>query len=84
MDVQKESMDPLPCESQSSGKIRKGFKLFGKRKPGNIFTIRNKGDGHNKSPVNKSKSLDGLSETGEADLVQEPDTDRGQELGKIP
>ncbi|TWW74764.1 APC membrane recruitment protein 2 [Takifugu flavidus] len=82
MDVQKESMDPLPCESQSSGKIRKGFKLFGKRKPGNIFTIRNKGDGHNKSPVNKSKSLDGLSETGEADLVQEPDTDRGQEVSQ--
>lgn len=82
MDVQKESADPLPCESQSSGKIRKGFKLFGKRKPGNIFTIRNKGDGHNKSPVNKSKSLDGLSETGEADLVQEPDTDRGQEVSQ--
>lgn len=82
MDVQKESTDPLPCESQSSGKIRKGFKLFGKRKPGNIFTIRNKGDGHNKSPVNKSKSLDGLSETGEADLVQEPDTDRGQEVSQ--
>lgn len=82
MDVQKESTDPLPGESQSSGKIRKGFKLFGKRKPGNIFTIRNKGDGHNKSPVNKSKSLDGLSETGEADLVQEPDTDRGQEVSQ--
>lgn len=82
MDVQKESTDPLPCESQSSGKIRKGFKLFGKRKPGNIFTIRNKGDGHNKSPVNKSKSLDGLSETGEADLVQEPDTDRGREVSQ--
>lgn len=82
MDVQKESTDPLPCESQSSGKIRKGFKLFGKRKPGNIFTIRNKGDGHNKSPVNNSKSLDGLSETGEPDLVQESDRDRGQELSQ--
>lgn len=82
MDVQKESTDPLPCESQSSGKIRKGFKLFGKRKPGNIFTIRNKGDGHNKSPVNNSKSLDGLSETGEPDLVQESDRDRGQEVSQ--
>lgn len=82
MDVQTESMDPLPCESQSSGKIRKGFKLFGKRKPGNIFTIRNKGDGNNKSPVNKSKSLDGLSETGEPDLAQEPDRDRAQEVSQ--
>lgn len=82
MDVQTESTDPLPCESQSSGKIRKGFKLFGKRKPGNIFTIRNKGDGNNKSPVNKSKSLDGLSENGEPDLVQEPDGDRGQEVSQ--
>lgn len=82
MDVQTESTDPLPCESQSSGKIRKGFKLFGKRKPGNIFTIRNKGDGNNRSPVNKSKSLDGLSESGEPDLVQEPDRDRGQEVSQ--
>lgn len=82
MDVQTESTDPLPCESQSSGKIRKGFKLFGKRKPGNIFTIRSKGDGNNKSPVNKSKSLDGISETGEPDLVQEPDRDRGQEVSQ--
>lgn len=82
MDVQTESTDPPPCESQSSGKIRKGFKLFGKRKPGNIFTIRNKGDGNNKSPVSKSKSLDGLSENGEPDLVQEPDRYRGQEVSQ--
>lgn len=82
MDVQTESTDPLPCESQSSGKIRKGFKLFGKRKPGNIFTIRNKEDRNNKSPVNKSKSLDGLSETGESDLVQEPDRERGREVSQ--
>lgn len=82
MDVQTESTDPLPGESQSSGKIRKGFKLFGKRKPSNIFTIRNKGDGNNKSPVNKNKSLDGLSETGEPDLVQEPDRDQGQEVSQ--
>lgn len=80
--MQTESVDPLPGESQPSGKIRKGFKLFGKRKPGNIFTIRSKEDANTKSPANKSKSLDGLSETGEADLVQKPDGDGGQEVSQ--
>uniref|UniRef100_A0A8D3CJG8 Si:ch211-244c8.4 n=1 Tax=Scophthalmus maximus TaxID=52904 RepID=A0A8D3CJG8_SCOMX len=81
MDVQMENMDPPPCESQPSGKIRKGFKLFGKRKPGNIFSIRSKGDG-NKSPVNKSKTLDGLSETAAPDLEQDPDKEKGPEVSQ--
>ncbi|KAF0038325.1 hypothetical protein F2P81_008809 [Scophthalmus maximus] len=76
-----ENMDPPPCESQPSGKIRKGFKLFGKRKPGNIFSIRSKGDG-NKSPVNKSKTLDGLSETAAPDLEQDPDKEKGPEVSQ--
>ncbi|KAK5858410.1 hypothetical protein PBY51_002552 [Eleginops maclovinus] len=82
MDVQTENMDPPPCESQASGKIRKGFKLFGKRKPGNIFSIRSKGDGNNKSPVNKSKTIDGVSENAAADSEQELDKERGQEVSQ--
>uniref|UniRef100_A0A8D0DBU2 Si:ch211-244c8.4 n=1 Tax=Sander lucioperca TaxID=283035 RepID=A0A8D0DBU2_SANLU len=82
MDVQTENMDPLPCESQSSGKIRKGFKLFGKRKPGNIFSIRSKGDGNNKSPVIRSTTIDGLSETAAQDLEQELDREKGQEVSQ--
>uniref|UniRef100_A0A3B4TQD5 Nascent polypeptide-associated complex subunit alpha, muscle-specific form-like n=1 Tax=Seriola dumerili TaxID=41447 RepID=A0A3B4TQD5_SERDU len=78
MDVQTENMDPPPCESQPSGKIRKGFKLFGKRKPGNIFSIRSKGDGNNKSPV-KSKTLDGLSESAAPDLEQESEKEKAEE-----
>ncbi|KAJ0061977.1 hypothetical protein NL108_014725 [Boleophthalmus pectinirostris] len=58
MDVQTENAEPPPSESQSSGKIRKGFKLFGKRKPGNIFSIRSKSEGNNKSPLHRSKTLD--------------------------
>uniref|UniRef100_A0A3B4YU36 APC membrane recruitment protein 2-like n=1 Tax=Stegastes partitus TaxID=144197 RepID=A0A3B4YU36_9TELE len=80
MDVQTENTDPPPCESQPSGKIRKGFKLFGKRKPGNIFSIRSKGDGNNKSPVMRSNTLDGLSETPAPDSEQEADKEKGQEL----
>ncbi|XP_077449255.1 uncharacterized protein LOC144068537 [Stigmatopora argus] len=57
MDVQSENVDTQPCESQPSGKIRKGFKLFGKRKPGHIFSLKN-----NKSPVTRSQTLDGLPE----------------------
>ncbi|XP_029029411.1 APC membrane recruitment protein 2 [Betta splendens] len=78
MDVQTENMDPPPCESQPSGKIRKGFKLFGKHKPGNIFSIRSKADGNNKSPVPRSKAADGASEAA-ADSEQEPDKEKGQE-----
>ncbi|XP_017273665.1 APC membrane recruitment protein 2 [Kryptolebias marmoratus] len=80
MDVQTENTDPPPNESQPSGKIRKGFKLFGKRKPGNIFSIRSKGDGNNKSPVISSKTLDGLSETPAAH--PEPGKENGQEEGQ--
>ncbi|KAL6098572.1 uncharacterized protein ACO6RY_17677 [Pungitius sinensis] len=75
MDVQTESTDPPPSESQSRGKIRKGFKLFGKRKPGNIFSLRSKGDGNNKSPVTRSSTVDGLS----PDSEQEQDRENGQE-----
>ncbi|KAA8586989.1 hypothetical protein FQN60_000825 [Etheostoma spectabile] len=82
MDVQTENMDPPPCESQSSGKIRKGFKLFGKRKPGNIFSIRSKGDGNNKSPVISSTTIDGLSETTAGDLEQELNREKGQEVSQ--
>ncbi|XP_072231630.1 uncharacterized protein [Leuresthes tenuis] len=82
MDVQTENMDPPPNESQPSGKIRKGFKLFGKRKPGNIFSIRNKGDGNNKSPVTKSKTVDGLSEAPAADSEQEAEKEKGQEASR--
>lgn len=82
MDVQTENTDPPPCESQPSGKIRKGFKLFGKRKPGNIFSIRSKGDGNNKSPVIRSKTSDGLSETTAPDSEQEPDKEKGQEVSQ--
>nr|XP_020454330.1 APC membrane recruitment protein 2-like [Monopterus albus] len=85
MDVQTENTDPLhplPCESQPSGKIRKGFKLFGKRKPGNIFSsIRSKGDGNNKSPI-RSKTLDGLSETTGRDSEQEPDKEKEVSQGE--
>ncbi|XP_028277307.1 APC membrane recruitment protein 2-like [Parambassis ranga] len=79
MDVQTDNMDPPPGESQPSGKIRKGFKLFGKRKPGNIFSIRSKGDGNNKSPVIRSNTVDGLSGTPAPDSEQEPDKEKGQE-----
>ncbi|XP_023133919.2 APC membrane recruitment protein 2 [Amphiprion ocellaris] len=82
MDVQTENTDPPPCESQPSGKIRKGFKLFGKRKPGNIFSIRSKADGNNKSPVIRSNTLDGLSETLAPDSEQEADKEKGQELSE--
>uniref|UniRef100_A0A665UYF5 Uncharacterized protein n=1 Tax=Echeneis naucrates TaxID=173247 RepID=A0A665UYF5_ECHNA len=78
MDVQMENMDPPPGESQPTGKIRKGFKLFGKRKPGSIFSIRSKGDG-NKSPV-KSKTLDGLSESTAPDLEQELEKEKRHEV----
>ncbi|XP_068571906.1 APC membrane recruitment protein 2-like [Cebidichthys violaceus] len=76
MDVQTENADPPPCEAQSRGKIRKGFKLFGKRKPGNIFSLRSKGDGNNKSPVIRSSTIDGLS----PDSEQEQDRENGQEV----
>ncbi|XP_053298053.1 uncharacterized protein si:ch211-244c8.4 [Pleuronectes platessa] len=82
MDVQTENMDPPPGESQPSGKIRKGFKLFGKRKPGNIFSIRSKGDGNNKSPVNKGKTIDGLSDTGAPDMEPESDKEKRQEVSQ--
>ncbi|MED6250721.1 hypothetical protein ATANTOWER_006903 [Ataeniobius toweri] len=80
MDVQTENTDPPPNESQPTGKIRKGFKLFGKRKPGNIFSIRSKGDGNNKSPVIRSKTSEGLSETPAQESEQEQDTENGKEV----
>lgn len=66
MDAQSESCEPPPCDPQPPGKIRKAFKLFGKRKPGSsvasIFSMRGKGDGGPKSPPSISKTLDGLKE----------------------
>ncbi|XP_051539317.1 uncharacterized protein si:ch211-244c8.4 [Myxocyprinus asiaticus] len=66
MDAQSESCEPPPCDPQPSGKIRKAFKLFGKRKPGSsvasIFSMRGKGDGGPKSPPSRSKTLDRLNE----------------------
>ncbi|XP_058645530.1 APC membrane recruitment protein 2 [Onychostoma macrolepis] len=66
MDAQSESCEPPPCDPQPPGKIRKAFKLFGKRKPGSsvasIFSIRGKGDGGPKSPPSRSKTQDGLNE----------------------
>ncbi|XP_060941295.1 APC membrane recruitment protein 2 [Limanda limanda] len=75
-------MDPPPGESQPSGKIRKGFKLFGKRKSGNIFSIRSKGDGNNKSPVNKGKTTDGLSDTAAPDMEPESDKEKRHEVSQ--
>uniref|UniRef100_A0A096MBL5 Si:ch211-244c8.4 n=1 Tax=Poecilia formosa TaxID=48698 RepID=A0A096MBL5_POEFO len=83
MDVQTENTDPPPNESQPSGKIRKGFKLFGKRKPGSIFSIRNKGDGNNKSPVIRSKTSEGLYETPAQDSEQEQEEEALGEDGVL-
>nr|XP_055064668.1 APC membrane recruitment protein 2 [Misgurnus anguillicaudatus] len=66
MDAQSESCEPPPCDPQPPGKIRKAFKLFGKRKPGSsvtsIFSMRGKGDGGPKSPPSRSDTQDGLNE----------------------
>ncbi|XP_049599388.1 APC membrane recruitment protein 2 [Syngnathus scovelli] len=77
MDVQTENVDPPPCESQPSGKIRKGFKLFGKRKPGNIFSLKN-----NKSPVSRSQTLDGLPEGAALDAELEADKEKAREVSQ--
>ncbi|XP_030648141.1 APC membrane recruitment protein 2-like [Chanos chanos] len=67
MDVQSESCEPPPCDPQPQGKIRKAFKLFGKRKPGSgvssIFSVRSKGESGPKLSISRSKTLDGLTET---------------------
>ncbi|XP_077402518.1 uncharacterized protein LOC144036088 [Vanacampus margaritifer] len=77
MDVQTENVDPPPSESQPSGKIRKGFKLFGKRKPGNIFSLKN-----TKSPVTRSQTLDGLPEGGAPDSELEADKEKAREVSQ--
>ncbi|XP_059401395.1 APC membrane recruitment protein 2-like [Carassius carassius] len=84
MDAQSESCEPPPCDPQPPGKIRKAFKLFGKRKPGSsvasIFSIRGKGDGGPKSPPSKSKILDGLNEpTAPEAEAEQVDLDQGDE-----
>uniref|UniRef100_A0A673WFZ4 Proline-rich extensin-like protein EPR1 n=1 Tax=Salmo trutta TaxID=8032 RepID=A0A673WFZ4_SALTR len=63
MDIQSESSELSPCDPQPAGKIRKAFKLFGKRKPGSIFSMRGKGEGNNKSPIARSKTGEGLTES---------------------
>nr|XP_023843866.1 APC membrane recruitment protein 2-like [Salvelinus alpinus] len=81
MDVQSESSEPSPCEPQPPGKIRKAFKLFGKRKPGSIFSIRGKGEGNNKSPITRSKTVDGLTESvaAESELEKDKEPEKEQE-----
>nr|XP_057942714.1 uncharacterized protein si:ch211-244c8.4 [Doryrhamphus excisus] len=71
MDVQTENMDPSPCES--SGKMRKGFKLFGKRKPGSIFSLKN-----NKSPVTRTQTFDGLPDSAAPDSESDTDKEKAQ------
>ncbi|XP_061608662.1 APC membrane recruitment protein 2-like [Phyllopteryx taeniolatus] len=77
MDVQMENMDPPLCESQPSGKIRKGFKLFGKRKPGNIFSLKS-----NKSPVTRSRTVDGLPDGAVPDYELEADKEKAREVSQ--
>ncbi|XP_052376806.1 APC membrane recruitment protein 2 [Oncorhynchus keta] len=81
MDVQSESSEPSPCDPQPPGKIRKAFKLFGKRKPGSIFSIRGKGEGNNKSPIARSKTVDGLKESvaAESELEKDKEPEKEQE-----
>ncbi|KAM8835350.1 uncharacterized protein ACB058_016706 [Synchiropus picturatus] len=73
MDVPSENMEPPPGDTQPSGKIRKGFKLFGKRKPGNIFSIRSKGD------VMRAKTLDGVSEMPDPEMEKEKEVSQAEE-----
>ncbi|XP_061559198.1 uncharacterized protein LOC133416361 [Phycodurus eques] len=77
MDVQMENMDPPLCESQPSGKIRKGFKLFGKCKPANIFSLKN-----NKSPVTRSRTVDGLPDGAVPDYELEADKEKAREVSQ--
>uniref|UniRef100_A0A8C7L2Y1 APC membrane recruitment protein 2 n=1 Tax=Oncorhynchus kisutch TaxID=8019 RepID=A0A8C7L2Y1_ONCKI len=84
MDIQSESSELSPCDPQPAGKIRKAFKLFGKRKPGSIFSIRGKGEGNNKSPIARSKTVEGLTESEpevshreEEEALEEPLGDAG-------
>ncbi|XP_045063876.1 APC membrane recruitment protein 2-like [Coregonus clupeaformis] len=81
MDVQSESSETPPCDPQPPGKIRKAFKLFGKRKPGSIFSIRGKGEGNNKSPIDRSKTVDGLTEStaAESELEKDKEPEKEQE-----
>uniref|UniRef100_A0A8C8K393 APC membrane recruitment protein 2 n=1 Tax=Oncorhynchus tshawytscha TaxID=74940 RepID=A0A8C8K393_ONCTS len=79
MDVQSESSEPSPCDPQPPGKIRKAFKLFGKRKPGSIFSIRGKGEGNNKSPIARSKTVDGLKESQEPEVSQREEQEPEEE-----
>ncbi|KAK7125608.1 hypothetical protein R3I93_021090 [Phoxinus phoxinus] len=92
MDAQSESCEPPPCDPQPPGKIRKAFKLFGKRKPGSsvasIFSMRGKGDGGPKSPPSISKTLDGLQEPtapeAEAEQVDLDQEDESQQEDAPP
>ncbi|KAJ7996709.1 hypothetical protein DPEC_G00239830 [Dallia pectoralis] len=79
MDVQSEGSEPPPCDTQPPGKIRKAFKLFGKRKPGSIFSVRGKSEDNKKSPIATSKTADGLKESSEQEKDKEPETDKDQE-----
>ncbi|KAK0153661.1 APC membrane recruitment protein 2 [Merluccius polli] len=77
MDVQSDTTDPPSSESQPSGK-KKGFKLFGKRKPGSIFSIR--GRGEEKDHTARSKAPEGSPESAPPDPEQEPETENPPEV----
>ncbi|XP_071196044.1 APC membrane recruitment protein 2-like [Salvelinus alpinus] len=79
MDIQSESSELSPCDPQPAGKIRKAFKLFGKRKPGSIFSMRGKGEGNNKSPIARSKTVEGLTESAAAEQELEKETEKEEE-----
>ncbi|XP_067084667.1 APC membrane recruitment protein 2-like [Osmerus mordax] len=86
MDQHSESGESPPCDPQPAGKTRKGFKLFGKRKPGSgvgsIFSMRSKGDGNNpnKSSIARSNTQDGLGETVAQEFEQEPEKRQEQDI----
>ncbi|CAL8304461.1 unnamed protein product [Gadus morhua 'NCC'] len=71
MDVQSDASDPPPSDSQPSGK-KKGFKLFGKRKPGSIFSIRGRAEEKEAATVARSKAPEGSPESAASPPEQEP------------
>ena len=85
MDQHSESGESPPCDPQPAGKTRKGFKLFGKRKPGSgvssMFSMRSKGDGNNpnKSSIARTNTQDGLGETVAQEFEQEQEKRQEQD-----
>ncbi|XP_059911659.1 proline-rich protein 36-like [Gadus macrocephalus] len=80
MDVQSDASDPPPSDSQPGGK-KKGFKLFGKRKPGSIFSIRGRAEEKEAATVARSKAPEGSPESAASPPEQEPgETERAPEV----